>query len=71
MKRLMSALTTAVLLGASFAQVTPEEVDAALEASALGPHQPQEEDWNEIERLARAAPTPTRWSIGLSSHCSY
>src|SRR5690554_851638 len=53
MKRLMSALTTAVLLGASFAQVTPEEVDAALEASALGPHQPQEEDWNEIERLAR------------------
>lgn len=45
---------TALLGGGVFAQTTPQEVDAALRAAQLGPHQPAVEDWEAIEAAARA-----------------
>lgn len=55
LKKFVSALALIALIGGgALAQVTPEQVDAALSAAQLGPYQPAEEDWDAIEAAARA-----------------
>ena len=57
MKRCSPFLLVTLMMGMMFsfvsAQTTPQEIDAALQRSELGPYQPAEEDWDAIEAAAR------------------
>ncbi len=57
MKRFFNVFLAAALVFAlaasAAAQVTEDEIDAALQRAELGPYQPAEEDWDAIEAAAR------------------